>query len=211
MGLDVPFIHVTYVPCSNMGNLHWIWHSTSAIIDDALQPINEQLKKDIPVFHTRAMRREAFEMFGLATPSTKKSVLQHLYKELVGDSSASANVQQAEIDERVAAMFELEEPSLVYDLCDHYGGQQLKFDTFWKNAKEYIEEDVGTAVDDRRHSTVTHVAITISVRDLREKVVARCPNGTPVPSDEWICVLFSPVCLSSHTALRYTGRLQVRH
>ena len=133
MGLDVPLIHITYAPGSNVGNLHWIWHSTATSIDDALrttQPIIEQLKKDIPVFHTRAMRREAFEMFGLATPSTKKSVLRHLYKELVGDSSASTNLGQAEIDERVAAMFELEEPSLVYDLRDHYGGQKSKFDTF---------------------------------------------------------------------------------
>ena len=84
MGLDVP---VTYAPGSNIGNLHWIWQTTATSIDDALhttQPIIEQLKKDIPVFHTRAMRREAFEMFGLATPSTKKSVLRHLYKELVG-------------------------------------------------------------------------------------------------------------------------------
>ena len=214
MGLDVPLIHVTYAPGSNIGNLHWIWHSTATSIDDALrttQPIIEQLKKDIPVFHTRAMRREAFEMFGLASPSTKKSVLRHLYKELVGDNSASTNLDQAEIDERVAAMFELEEPSLVHDLRDHYGGQKSKFDTFWTKAKEFIEEDIGTAVDDRRHSSVTHIAKAISVRDLREKVVERCPSDTPVPSDEWIRLQFSPVCLSSHTSLRYTGRLQVRH
>ena len=161
------------------------------------------------------MRREAFEMFCLATPTTKKSVLRHLYKELVGDSSASANLQQAEIDERVSAMFELEEPSLVYDLRHHYGGQQSKFDIFWDVAKDYINEDVGTAVDDRRHSTITHVATAIFATaifaDLREKVVERCPSGTSVPSDEWIRLQFSPVCLSSHTALRYTGRLQVRH
>ena len=114
MGLDVPLIHVMYAPGSNIGNLHWIWHSTSVSIDDALntaQPIIEELKMDIPVFHTRVMRREGFEMFGLLTPSTKKSVLRHLYKKMVSDSSASANLQQAEIDERVAAMFELEELS----------------------------------------------------------------------------------------------------
>ena len=33
----------------------------------------------------------------------------------------------------------------------------------------------------------------------------------PVPSDEWICLQFSPVCLLSHTAVRYTGHLEVRH
>ena len=37
----------------------------------------------------------------------------------------------SEIDERVAALFELEEPTLVYDLQDHCGGRQSKFDMFW--------------------------------------------------------------------------------
>ena len=65
-------------------------------------------------------------------------------------------------------------------------------------------------MDDRRHSTVVHVAKAVSVRDLRERVIERCPPNTPVPSDEWIRLQFSPACVSSHTALRYTGELRVR-
>lgn len=95
-------------------------------------------------------------------------------------------------------MFELKEPSLVYYLHDHYGGQKSKFDTFWMKAKELIEEDIGAAVDDRRHSSVTHIAKAISVRDLREKIIERCLSNTPVPSDEWICLQFSPVCHYTH-------------
>ena len=48
----------------------------------------------------------------------------------------------SEIDERVAALFELEEPPLVYMyhlIRDHYGGRQSKFDMFWQKAKEYLE------------------------------------------------------------------------
>ena len=41
---------------------------------------------------------------------------------------------------------------------------------FWAKAKEFLEEDVGTAVDDWRHSKVVHLAKAISVRDLREQV-----------------------------------------
>ena len=213
-GLGFPLVHVTYAPGGSVGNLHWIWHSTASSIDEALmtaQPIIENLKKSIPQFHTRAMRRAAYEKFGLVMPSTRKSVLRHLYKSLVGDSSASTNLSEAEIDTRVATLFELEEPGLVYDLRDHYSGRQSKFEVFWQKAKEFLEEDIGTAVDDRRHSMVIHVAKAISVRDLREKVTERCPEDTPIPSDEWIRLQFSPVCLSSHTALRYTGRLKVRH
>ena len=68
-------------------------------------------------------------------------------------------------------------------------------------AKDYIEEEVGTAVNDRRHSTVVHTAKAISVQNLREKVVARCPPNTAVPSDEWIRLQFSPSCKSSHMRL----------
>ena len=45
----------------------------------------------------------------------------------------------------------------------------------------------------------------------QKKVLERCLPNIPVPSDEWICLQFSPVCQSSHTKVRYTGRLQVKH
>ena len=202
---------MTYFPSSNVGNVSWVWHSTATDIDSALQscqPIIEELKKQIPQYHTRAMRREVYNKFGLTTSSIKKSVLRHLYKDLVSDSSASTNLTEHEIDERVASLFELEEPSLVYDLREHFSGRQSQFDVFWEKAKQYLE-DVGTAVDNRRHSTVVHVAKAISIRDFREKVQKRCPPETPVPSDEWIRLQFSPVSSSSHTALRYTRRLEV--
>ena len=69
-------------------------------------------------------------------------------------------------------MFGLEQPSIVYDLTSH---QKTKIDQVWSHAKKFIEEDVGTAVDDHRHSTVVHVVKAISVHDLRKKVVERCP------------------------------------
>lgn len=86
-------------------------------------------------------------------------------------------------------MFDLEEPSLIYDLRNHYG-QKTKFDEFWSCAKDFIE-DVGSAVDDCRHSTVVHMAKAISVRDLRGKVLERCLPNIPVPSDEWIHLQFA--------------------
>ena len=54
-------------------------------------------------------------------------------------------------------MFELEAPSIVYDLRNH-NGQKMKSDLFRSHVKEFIDEDVGKAVDDGRHSTVVHVA-----------------------------------------------------
>ena len=59
------------------------------------------------------MRQAAFEKYGLISPSIKKSVLCHMYRDLVGDECAAATTNQEEIDEHVNAFFELEEPNLV--------------------------------------------------------------------------------------------------
>lgn len=99
-GLCVPLVHVTYSPGSNVGNIHWIWQSDATSIDNALQtvqPIIKRLKQSIPQYHTRAMRREAYAKFGLVTATTKKSVLRHLYKDFVCDSSASANLSKLKL------------------------------------------------------------------------------------------------------------------
>ena len=98
-----------------------------------------------------------------------------MYKDLVGDASAAETTPQAEIDEGVRVFFELEDPDLIYDLCETYGGRASKFDVFWVKAKEFLEEDVGTAIDNRRHSQVVHLVKAVSVRDLREQVKGRCP------------------------------------
>lgn len=72
-------------------------------------------------------------------------------------------MSEQEVDERLCALFELEEPDLIYDLRDaNPGNCSNKYQVFWQKAKEFLE-DVGTAVDKRRHSNVVHVAV--SVRD----------------------------------------------
>ena len=46
---------------------------------------------------------------------------------------------------------------------------QTKFNVFWDEAQKFINEDLGVAVDDRRHGEITHLARAISIRDLREQ------------------------------------------
>ena len=118
-GLHVPLVHVSYAPGGNIGNMNWLWHSTATDINNALQttqPHIEDIRKKIPLYHTWAMRRDIFDRFGLVCQQQKKSVLRALYKDLVGDCSASANLNESAIDERVTTLLELEEPSLVYNL-----------------------------------------------------------------------------------------------
>ena len=62
------------------------------------------------------MQQAAYEKYGLISPHVKKAVLWHMYKDLVGDSSAAATTSQEEVDKRVAAFFKFENPDLVFDL-----------------------------------------------------------------------------------------------
>ena len=104
-------ILVTYSPGSSLSNLHWVWHTSATDISSALQtcqPLIESIKVKISQYQTRAMRQAAFDRYGLISPSIKKSVLRHMYKDLVGDASAAETTPQAEIDERVRVFFKLE-------------------------------------------------------------------------------------------------------
>ena len=71
-------------------------------------------------------------------------------------------------------------------------------------------EDVGTAVDERRHSQVAHVAKAISVCDFKQPVEQRCPPGTPIPCDKLVRLQFVPAHKCYRSASKYTSFLQVK-
>jgi len=59
---------------------------------------------------------------------------------------------------RLEALFDLEEPELLYDLRGIYPRRPCQFNTFQQKSKEFLKEDVGTAIDDCCHLLVIHVA-----------------------------------------------------
>ena len=187
-GLLSPAILATYSPGSNIGNIYWLWLTDATDMSSAIQSCHqviEFIKSSIPAYHTRAMRKIMFDKFGLVSKNMNKAILWHFYRDLTGDKS------EKEVDERVDLLFELEEPDFIYDLRSLNSSKQ-HYDVFWNKAKEFLEEDIGTAVDDRRHSGVVHVAKAISIRDFRQQVQERCPPDTPIPSDELIRLQFVP-------------------
>ena len=130
---------------------------------------------------------------------------------LTGDRATSPSISEKEVDERLSALLELEEPDLIYDLRDvNPGNQSNRYSVFWSKAKEFLEEDVGTAVDDRRHSQVVHIAKAISVRDFKQQVEQRCPPETPIPCDELVRLQFVPAHKSYRSASKYTSFLEVK-
>lgn len=130
---------------------------------------------------------------------------------LIGDASAASSLSEAEIDNRVKLFANMEEPDIVIDLRELLRGRGSKFDAFWDECAKFLQENVGLAVDDRRHTEVTHIASALSVRDLREQVASRCPAGTPIPSRSWISLQFWPKSVHAKSHVHYTGRFAVKY
>jgi len=150
-----------------------------------------------------------FSKFGRAAPSIRPSVLRHFYHELTGDSSAANCLNESEIDARVAELLSMEpdDPKTITDLREVK--HKTKYEVFWKEAKKNLDEGLGTAVDDRQHLEVTHLSTALSIRDFKEQVQARCPEGTAVPCEEWLRLQFWPKNPKCKSSIHYTGQLKV--
>ena len=216
-GIRSPIMLLIHSSGNNVGNLHFVWkvpleNSLEANFEESLGVI-EQIKPRLPQFHTRAMRQAMFEKFGRVSPNVKPSVLRFFYRNLTGDCSASHDMCESIIDERVQEIINIEpeDPNTVINLREvKSNDSKTKFDVFWDEAKKYINEDLGAAVDDRRHGEVTHLVKAISIHDLCEQVVLRCPPDAVIPSNEWLRLQFWPKTPKANVSLHYTGRLNVR-
>ena len=208
-------MYLTYSSGNNVGNSHFVWHISPEIsIEESFQSslsTLESIKAEFPQFHTRAMRKALFEKFGRVCTGIKPAILRYFYRDLTGDSSASHDYQEAEIDERVREIINMEpeDPNTVIDLREvKKNGTRTKFECFWEKARTYLNEEMGTAVDDRRHGEIVHLTKAISIRDFREQVAQRCPMS--VPSEEWLRLQFWPKTPKAKVTIHYTGRLNVR-
>ena len=136
------------------------------------------------------MRVEFINSFGRAT-GCKSAILWEAYRRLTGDYSSSCTVDEEAVDKCVNEFLSLEDPELVYDLRVNNKGQPEKYEKFLEVCQTYINSTVDTATDDRRHDStstndnettvVTHLATSLSVRDLYDEVKKRVPEDCPIP------------------------------
>lgn len=218
-GLVVPCKCVRYTYTGSRNHLHFVWQTPldsteSEILNQSLK-VRDELKKSFPVYHSRAMRREFVHLFGKVTHS-KPAFLREAYRRLTGDCSASSNVTEREVDERITQLLEDEDPDLIWDLRVDNEGRPEMYTTFLEFCQKYIDSQIDTAVDDRRHDAVvegdvvTHLAAAMSVRDLHEQVTKQCPEGTPIPSIQWLRQQFWPRRTNCGFAKRQRGRLHIK-
>ena len=168
-----------------------------------------QVEKEIPIFHTRAMRKE-FRQFCGRLCNMKPAVLRAIYKQFVGDHSAGG-ATEAEIDTRIRLFLDAEDEDIILDLRSNNPGRPRKYEDFFQQVEGYLNDEADTAVDDRRHGTVVHRATALSAPKLLAEVKKRCPPETAIPSEKWLYLLFWPTDATKRSALKFTGRFAVKY
>ena len=90
-----------------------------------------------------------------------------------GDASAALTLDEKVINDRVQLFMYKKYHDVVLDLRALNSRQKTKYDMFLDDVKKFLQEDVGLADEEQRHSEVTRLTRTIFVRDLLEQVSAR--------------------------------------
>ncbi len=79
-GLSVLCIFLVYSPGSN---IQFVWKIRDPVLCfEQTQEAVEDIRKQIPIYHTCAMRKALFDKFGRVSSATKPAVLRYFYKEL---------------------------------------------------------------------------------------------------------------------------------
>ena len=117
--LKVPTILLVHSCGNKFGNSHFLWQVPDSSLVEAIQKsqaVIEEIKVNLPVFHSRQMRQEFIRKFGTVSSAVKPAVLRYFYHDLTGDFSTSDTSSQKEVDVRMKQVIEMEDASIVADL-----------------------------------------------------------------------------------------------
>lgn len=73
-----------------------------------------------------------------------------------------------------------------------------------------MSEDIGVAVQERRHCQQLYLAKAVSLKDLHKRVSERVPSGKNIPSVKWLRYQFQPVNPRANTAKYFKGSMEIR-
>ena len=126
----------------------------------------------------------------------------------IGDDSTSSTTSEAEIDTRLREALDMEDPDILIDLRHQNTNGSDKYETFWQKCLTFLNEC--TAVHERRHGETVYMARALSVRDLVDQVSKMCPEGTPIPSNQWVRLQFCPKNPRTKAASQFRKRLPIK-
>ena len=203
-----------YHQSGSLGTLNFVWcvheqRSASRMVETI-----ENIKKTIPIYHTRALRREFKDKFRNVA-KVPPVVLAEMYRTLTSDATAVPNDS---VRRRLRLLLHadydyLSDESVVVDLRQLNEGKPSKFETFWLYLEKVLQ-DYCEAADDRRHG-VAHLPVAVSIPDLKKSVIEKIPleerSTVPIPYDEFVRLQFLPVNDHAHSSVKFTKRFNIRY
>lgn len=212
IALPVPFVIYSYQHGNYKGTEHFLWpipRDVNCRCDTTNARVMTQLNEQMDKYATRAMKKAFIDKYSRRV-QIPKMVLRNIFRELSDDSSCSESSEQQIIDERVAEfLVTSDDPSLLLDMRTLNGKPgSTKFDAFWDEVDKLVVENA--SVQEWRHGECLYLPIVMSVEDLRNTVASRLPEGTLIPSNEWIRLQFWPTNPYSKVAVHYTGRFNLK-
>ena len=141
-GISIPTMMYTYTPRGSVLNHYFIWRVPNDFSTAAALSINQQvvckLMDELPVYHTRAMKRDFMSYYGLLMSGTKPFVLRSIYREITKDASVSRTCEEEEVDERLKEALDSEDMDIIVDLRELNEDRAAKYEVFWAKCSEYI-------------------------------------------------------------------------
>ena len=159
----------TKVLGGNLEALHFMWRidrdsdSHDAMQADAVKIVDAQL----PSYHDKAVKK-AF-VTAANKLNVKPSHRRLLFHIATSDSTAPANHAEETVNKRLEHYVDTGDESIIVDLRK-LNKRPSVFEQFFEKAARFIESEVETAVDDRRHGSIVHMALALSADDLHRLV-----------------------------------------
>ncbi|XP_056008509.1 uncharacterized protein LOC130051170 [Ostrea edulis] len=213
--LDVPVMLYRMAYGGSIGTLNFIWKvpgdgADNVEVSEKNMKIVNKINKSLPKFSTRSMRKDFINRY-YKNVKAPKSLLRNIFFELTGCESTWESSEQGEIDDRVASiLLDGDDPSILLDYRSLNGKDvDSKFGVFFEEMGKYFDEQL-LHVNERRHGEELYLPMAISIEELRDQISKRVPDGTPIPCSETVRLQFQPNSTFQKTALKYSGRFNVK-
>ncbi|XP_063434558.1 uncharacterized protein LOC134715936 [Mytilus trossulus] len=211
--IEVPIMLYRMAYGGSIGTLNFIWkvpEEQSSYRETRNVKIVNKINATLPKFSTRSMRRDFLNRYCKLVKSPR-SVLRNIFFELTGCEAVSETKEQAEVDERVTELLlNSDDSNLLLDYRTLNGKDiDTKFGTFFEEMGKFFDEQI-LQVNERRRGQELYLPMAISLEDLRNQIVKRLPNDTPIPCTETIRLQFQPNSAFQKSALKYSCRFNVK-
>lgn len=163
LGMDSKVCLQTHSMAGQTEDMHFMWTITDPHDTNQQRLVEQSCTAEVPQYHSRAIKRKFTEVansLGITSAKARK-----LYRLATDDESAGRTTEEKDMDNRLNEFIQLGDETIIYDLRALNSRKEI-YSEFFNMAETVINNEVDTAVDDRRHDTVVHLAKAMSTSDL---------------------------------------------